>query len=151
MLDTGNEVGYVVEILPSAEPELFKRLTQQDISSFVLGLSHVNIIVEDVDSAADYYHKVLGFERAIDAQGEKMDYRNISMNEFNQDAGLAKEDVKVDVLFLSTLMQLSILNSCATRALKESPKFPRNQKPTLWGDRDILHSKSPIAQPYLIT
>ncbi|KGY14231.1 nucleoside hydrolase [Vibrio tubiashii] len=99
-LDKGKVVNYAVELSPSAEPELFKRLTEQDISSFVLGLSHVNIIVEDVDSAADYYHRVLGFERAIDDQGQKMDYRNVSMAEFNQDAGLAGQEVEVDVLFL---------------------------------------------------
>ncbi|KJY82956.1 nucleoside hydrolase [Vibrio galatheae] len=99
-IETGKEVNYAVEISPSAEQELFKRLTQKDISGFVLGLSHVNIIVEDVDSAADYYHNVLGFERAVDDQGQKMDYRNVSMDEFNQDAGLANQDVEVDVLFL---------------------------------------------------
>jgi inosine-uridine nucleoside N-ribohydrolase/catechol 2,3-dioxygenase-like lactoylglutathione lyase family enzyme len=99
-LSTGSEVNYAVEIDPGAEPELFKRLTQRDIGSFVLGLSHVNIIVEDVDKAADYYHNVLGFERAYDAQGEKMDYRNVDMKEFNQDAGFAGKDAVVDVLFL---------------------------------------------------
>lgn len=96
----GKMVNYAVKVSPEAEPELFKRLTESDISGFILGLSHVNIIVEDVDSAADYYHRVLGFERAIDDQGEKMDYRNVSMAEFNQDAGLANQDVEVDVLFL---------------------------------------------------
>ncbi|MDC5851733.1 nucleoside hydrolase [Vibrio europaeus] len=99
-IKTGKLVNYAVELSPSAEPELFKRLTQQDISSFILGLSHVNIIVEDVDSAAEYYHRVLGFERAIDDQGQKMDYRNVSMAEFNQDAGLSDQDVELDVLFL---------------------------------------------------
>lgn len=99
-LTTGKEVGYAVEIMPDIGTKLMRRLTQQDISSFVLGLSHINVIVEDVDVAADYYHRVLGFDRAVDAQGNKMDYRNVEMTQFSQDAGLAGEDVSVDVLFV---------------------------------------------------
>ena len=63
----------MVEVSPDAEPEMLKRLTERDIGAFVLGLSHINVIVDDVDTAADYYQQVLGFERALDAQGQKMD------------------------------------------------------------------------------
>ncbi|MBG0756317.1 nucleoside hydrolase [Vibrio cidicii] len=99
-LSKGKMVNYAVEISPAAAPELFKRLTDKEISAFVLGLSHVNIIVDDVDSAADYYQRVLGFDRAMDAQGNKMDYRSVQMAQFNRDAGLGDQDVCVDVLFL---------------------------------------------------
>lgn len=99
-IDQGREVDYVVEVSPDAEPEMLKRLAERDIGAFVLGLSHINVIVDDVDKAADYYQRVLGFERALDAQRQKMDYRGVSMAEFNQDAGLDGQDVVVDVLFV---------------------------------------------------
>jgi inosine-uridine nucleoside N-ribohydrolase/catechol 2,3-dioxygenase-like lactoylglutathione lyase family enzyme len=99
-IEQGREVDYVVEVSPDAEPEMLKRLAERDIGAFVLGLSHINVIVDDVDTAADYYQRVLGFERALDAQRQKMDYRGVSMTEFNQDAGLAGQDVVVDVLFV---------------------------------------------------
>lgn len=99
-IEQGRELEYVVEVSPDAEPEMLKRLAERDIGAFVLGLSHINVIVDDVDLAADYYQRVLGFERAVDAQGQKMDYRGVSMAEFNQDAGLGGQEVVVDVLFV---------------------------------------------------
>ncbi len=99
-IEQGRELEYVVEVSPDAEPEMLKRLAERDIGAFVLGLSHINVIVDDVYLAADYYQRVLGFERAVDAQDQKMDYRGVSMAEFNQDAGLGGQDVVVDVLFV---------------------------------------------------
>ena len=43
--------------------------------------------------AFDYYQQVLAFERGFDAQCQKMDYRGVSMAEFNHDAGLGGQDV----------------------------------------------------------
>ncbi|MGC9494566.1 nucleoside hydrolase [Vibrio genomosp. F10] len=137
-LTSGKEAKYAVEITPNVKPEIMKRLAQRDISSFVLGLSHINIIVEDVDKAADYYHRVLGFERALDAQGEKMDYRNVEMNEFNQDAGLANQDVKVDVLFLKhpyASVYLELMHYQRPEGKSEVPPQPKTYD--LGGPRHI--------------
>ncbi|MGR5093289.1 nucleoside hydrolase [Vibrio maritimus] len=94
------KVNYLVEIAPSASETLLERIEQNDISAFVLGLSHINVIVDDVDGASEYYQRVLGFKPAFDEQGQPMDYRGVSMAQFNQDAGLAGQDVIVDVLFV---------------------------------------------------
>ncbi|MGY3571496.1 nucleoside hydrolase [Vibrio paucivorans] len=93
-------VNYLVEVQPKVQDILLQRLAENDIGSFVLGLSHINVIVDDVVEAANYYQRVLGFEAAFDEQGNKMEYLGVSMAEFNQDAGLAGQDVNVDVKFV---------------------------------------------------
>ncbi|WP_394209172.1 nucleoside hydrolase [Enterovibrio calviensis] len=93
-------VSYCVDINEKAKSDVLTRLAKQTIAQQVLGLSHVNIIVEDVDVAADYYQRVLGFERAFDETGEAMSYRGISMKSFALDAGLEEQPVTIDVQFV---------------------------------------------------
>ncbi|MEX0335197.1 nucleoside hydrolase [Vibrio tubiashii] len=137
-LESGKVVSYAVEVVPSAKSDLLKRLSEENVGSYVLGLSHINIIVDDVDNAAEYYHRVLGFERAIDDQGQKMDYRNVSMEEFNQDAGLADQDVELDVLFLkhpSASIYLELMRYHRPIGKSEIPPQPKTYD--LGGPRHI--------------
>ena len=79
----------------------------------ITGLSHLNVIVPDVDAASSYYQELLGFEPAINDGGE-MNYKTITGSRkhvkraddcggFFRDAGVSGDDVDdavVDVVFL---------------------------------------------------
>lgn len=65
----------------------------------ILALSHINIIVDDVARATEFYRKTLGFEIAENDDGP-MDYQNVTMDTFARNAGFLDESVTVDVRFL---------------------------------------------------
>ena len=79
----------------------------------VTGISHLNVVVPDVEEAKEYYMRLLGFEQAVNDGGE-MNYKTITgsrkkINRFDdcggffRDAGFSGDDVEdavVDVLFL---------------------------------------------------
>jgi len=79
---------------------MLQRITRpNDPSKFVSAVSHLNIIVDDVDTAAAFYQRTLGFEQAYDADG-RMDYRHLTLSSFAKDAGFIAGKVDVDILFL---------------------------------------------------
>ena len=65
----------------------------------VQAISHLNVIVDDIDVAAEFYGTVLGFEPAANAGGP-MDYRNVELASFARDAGFADGNVDLDIRFL---------------------------------------------------
>ena len=65
----------------------------------VQAISHINVVVEDLDIATEYYGTVLGFERATNADGP-MDYPGVDLASFARDAGFADGRVKVDIRFM---------------------------------------------------
>lgn len=65
----------------------------------VLAVSHINIIVDDIDKATEFYQRTLGFVVAANADGP-MDYRRYTDPAFARDAGFPDGQVDVDVRFL---------------------------------------------------
>jgi catechol 2,3-dioxygenase-like lactoylglutathione lyase family enzyme len=68
---------------------------QRDIQA----ISHVNIVVDDIEVATDLYRTVLGFERASNAGGP-MDYPGVDLASFARDAGFDDGLVSLDVRLL---------------------------------------------------
>ena len=68
---------------------------QRDIQA----ISHLNVVVEDIEVATEFYRTVLGFEPAANDDGP-MDYRSVDLASFARDAGFADGRVNVDIRFL---------------------------------------------------
>ena len=65
----------------------------------VQAISHLNIVVDDIEVATEFYGSVLGFEQATNADGP-MNYPGVDLASFARDAGLDDGQVKLDVRFL---------------------------------------------------
>ncbi len=75
-----------------------------DVSSYnpkknVLGISHINVVVDDIEKATEFYARTLGFEPAFNDDGE-MYYCDVNMPSFANNAGFVGQEVIVDVRFL---------------------------------------------------
>ena len=65
----------------------------------VQAISHLNVIVDDIDVATEFYSTVLGFEQASNDDGP-MDYPGVDLASFARDAGFADGRVNLDIRFL---------------------------------------------------
>jgi len=65
----------------------------------VQAISHVNVVVDDIEVATEFYGTVLGFEEASNSDG-RMDYPGLDLASFARDAGFADGRVSLDVRFL---------------------------------------------------
>ena len=65
----------------------------------VQAISHINVVVNDIEVATEFYRTVLGFEQAANADGP-MDYRGVDLASFARDAGFDDGRVSLDVRFL---------------------------------------------------
>jgi catechol 2,3-dioxygenase-like lactoylglutathione lyase family enzyme len=65
----------------------------------VQAISHVNIVVDDLGVATEFYRTVLGFERATNADGP-MDYPGVDLASFARNAGLDDGRISLDIRFL---------------------------------------------------
>ena len=65
----------------------------------VLAISHVNVVVEDIEVAAEFYGTVLGFAPASNADGP-MDYPGVDLASFARDAGFGDQALSLDIYFL---------------------------------------------------
>jgi len=74
-------------------------MTDFDPRHDVQAISHVNVVVEDIGVATDFYGTVLGFEPATNADGP-MDYPAVDLASFARDAGFDDGRVSVDIRFL---------------------------------------------------
>ena len=66
---------------------------------YIVGISHLNIIVSDIDYATEFYGRTLGFVQAHNVRGP-MDYKGYTGASFARDAGFLDGNVKVDIRFL---------------------------------------------------
>ena len=66
----------------------------------VVAVSHINVIVEDVDKAAEFYQRALGFEMAYGSNGDAIDFTNYCDPAFARDAGFLDGKVNIDVRFV---------------------------------------------------
>ena len=65
----------------------------------VQAISHLNVIVDDIDAATEFYRNVLGFEQAANDHGP-MDYPGVRLASFARDAGFKDGRVNLDIRFL---------------------------------------------------
>ena len=72
---------------------------QADPAKFVVGISHLNVVVEDIEYATEFYQRTMGFEQAYNARGI-MDYPSVTRETFARDAGFLDGIVDVHIRFL---------------------------------------------------
>jgi catechol 2,3-dioxygenase-like lactoylglutathione lyase family enzyme len=65
----------------------------------VHGISHLNVVVDDIEVATEFYRAVLGFEQAVNDDGP-MDYPGVDLASFARDAGFEDGRVDLDIRFL---------------------------------------------------
>jgi catechol 2,3-dioxygenase-like lactoylglutathione lyase family enzyme len=70
-----------------------------DPGLFVVGISHLNVVVDDMEYATEFYGRTLGFVQAHNARGV-MDYKGLTRETFARDAGFLDGRVNVDIRFL---------------------------------------------------
>ena len=68
-------------------------------TSDVQAISHLNVVVDDIEVATEFYRTVLGFEPAVNDDGP-MNYPAVDLASFARDAGFADGRVDVDIRFL---------------------------------------------------
>lgn len=124
----GREVNYCVEVKPECKKHLLRRICTHDMATFVLGTSHINVIVTDIEEATEFYNRVLGFEQAYDHQNQKMDYAGVEMESFALDAGILDGKVNVDVRFLKhpqAELYLELMTYHNPKGKQELPPQPK--------------------------
>ena len=88
------------DVAPGFARDLVCRIVNpKDMSKFVSAVSHLNVVVDDLEDATAFYRRTLGFEPAHDEDG-KMDYPNLTLTSFAKDAGFLEGKVNVDIRFL---------------------------------------------------
>ena len=65
----------------------------------VQAISHLNVVVDDIEVATEFYRTVLGFELAANVAGP-MDYPGLDLASFARSAGFDDGRVMLDVRFL---------------------------------------------------
>ena len=65
----------------------------------VQAISHLNVVVEDIEIATEFYRTVLGFEQAANNLGP-MDYPGVDLASFARNAGFDDGRVKLDIRIL---------------------------------------------------
>ena len=82
-----------------ADKELGFANGKVDPRLYVVGISHLNIVVEDIEYATEFYGRTLGFIQAHNVRGI-MDYKALTRETFARDAGFLDGKVNVDIRFL---------------------------------------------------
>ncbi|MFO6424162.1 nucleoside hydrolase [Motilimonas sp. KMU-193] len=92
---------YCTHVVGDFKQSLLSRIINpNDPAKYIAAVSHLNIIVDDVDEATAFYQRTLGFEQAYDEAGEIMDYPHLTLASFAKDAGFSNGKVDVDIRFL---------------------------------------------------
>ena len=74
-------------------------MAQFDPRRDVQAISHLNVVVDDLEVATEFYGTVLGFEPASNADGP-MDYPGVDLASFARNAGFDDGQVSLDIRFL---------------------------------------------------
>jgi len=65
----------------------------------IQAISHVNVVVDNIEVATEFYRTVLGFEQAANANG-LMDYPGVDLASFARNAGIDDGRINLDIRFL---------------------------------------------------
>jgi catechol 2,3-dioxygenase-like lactoylglutathione lyase family enzyme len=76
-----------------------ERMTEFAPGRDVQAFSHVNVVVDDLEVATEFYATVLGFERAVNADGP-MDYPGVDLASFARNVGFEDGRISLDIRFL---------------------------------------------------
>ncbi len=124
----GRTVNYLVRVEERCKEQIMARICTHDMQAFVLGQSHVNVVVECIEEATEFYRRVLGFEQAFDTNGQIMDYAGVTMKSFALDAGIMDGEATLDVRFLhhpQAGMYLELMRYHTPRGKTSRPPQPR--------------------------
>ncbi|XPV75830.1 MAG: nucleoside hydrolase [Desulfovibrio sp.] len=66
----------------------------------VVAFSHINVIVDDVEKAIEFYERTLGFKMAYSMTGDPINFTDYCDPAFARDAGFLDGKVNIDVCFL---------------------------------------------------
>ncbi|EGU32019.1 ThiJ/PfpI [Vibrio ichthyoenteri ATCC 700023] len=83
-----------------AESLINSIVSPNDPAKYITSVSHLNIVVDDIEKATAFYKRTLGFEQAFDEDGAIMDYPHLALTSFAKDAGFSEGKVDVDIRFL---------------------------------------------------
>lgn len=98
---SSNNVLFCTDVNTDFAQELVSGIIKpNDPSKFISAVSHLNVVVDDLDKATAFYRRTLGFEQAWDEDGVKMDYPGLTLASFAKDAGFLDGKVNVDIRFL---------------------------------------------------
>jgi catechol 2,3-dioxygenase-like lactoylglutathione lyase family enzyme len=100
-LAVGATVGLGARLAPiqATNPRGEEQMSDFSPRRDVQAISHVNVVVDDIEVATEFYGTVLGFEQAANADGP-MDYPGVDLASFARDAGFEDGRVSLDVRFL---------------------------------------------------
>jgi catechol 2,3-dioxygenase-like lactoylglutathione lyase family enzyme len=102
----------------------------------VQAVSHVNVVVDDIDVATEFYGTVLGFEPASNADGP-MDYPGVDLASFARDAGWMDGRVSLDIRFLKHLKMGLYLELFTYHHPVGDQTVPRHKPNDLGGIRHV--------------
>lgn len=102
----------------------------------VHAISHVNVVVDDIEVATEFYCDVLGFERASNADGV-MDYPDVDLPSFARNAGFGDDAVSLEVRFLKHPAVGLYLELFDYRYPKGDQTVPRHRTNDLGGIRHV--------------
>jgi len=66
----------------------------------VVAYSHINVIVDDVEKASEFYQRALGFQMAYNCNGDPIDFKDYCDPAFARDAGFLDGKCNIDVRFI---------------------------------------------------
>jgi len=102
----------------------------------ILGLSHINVVVDDIERATEFYGRTLGFEIGKN-EGGLMDYPRVEMGSFARNAGFLSGEVEVHVRFLQHPVAKIYLELMRYQKPQGSTEITRKRTNDLGGPRHI--------------
>ena len=111
-------------------------MTAFDPQRDVQAISHLNVVVDDIEVATEFYRTVLGFEPATNDDGP-MDYPAVDLASFARDAGFADGKVDVDIRFLKHPTMGIYLELFTYRHPKGDQSIHRRQTNDMGGIRHV--------------
>src|SRR5262249_43037707 len=75
------------------------RMTDFSPRRDVHAISHINLVLDDIQVATEFYGTVLGFDQAVNADGP-MNYPGVDLASFARNAGFGDDRVSLDIRFL---------------------------------------------------
>lgn len=113
----------------------------------LLALSHINIVVDDLDKATEFYNRTMGFIIASNADG-LIDFPHYKSVPFAKDAGFLNGEVEVDIRFLKHPQAGIFLELMVYRYPPGSQEVPRFMVNDLGGPRHVAIEVTDMAKVF---
>jgi inosine-uridine nucleoside N-ribohydrolase/catechol 2,3-dioxygenase-like lactoylglutathione lyase family enzyme len=112
-----------------------------------LALSHVNIVVDDLDKATEFYGRALGFMIACNKDG-KINFPHYKSPAFAKDAGFLDGEVDVDIRFLKHPQAGLYLELMVYHYPEGSQKVPEFNINDMGGPRHVAMEVTDLAKVF---